>query len=362
MPVRHPLCTALAALGGALPVLALLLFPLLTAAAGPRPDARNSAEPLRVALLLEHSGGDHGWVDVLLAGLSRAQQELPVRTQALAAAPEQDLQEMFRNAAREFDLVLVASGRFHEILRNNAGNFRQTMFGCIDAGVRASNIMSITFADEQAAFLAGAAAAMLTGQTALPGVNKEKIIGWLSGEDVPALRTLLDGFSQGARLVDPETRVIQAVTGSFADANAGAREAARLLDQGVDVLVLAAGMGNAPALAQVRARGAYAVGLDADQDRQLPGRVLTSIVKRADQAVYEIIRAAADGRFQGREILVYDLKNQGVGITNMTLFNAAAGSNAPPDMARRLRELRAEILNHSIRLKSLRARTLCDCL
>lgn len=361
MPVRHSSSVVLA-LGGALPLLVFLLFPLLSAAAGPQPSVRSSGEPLRVALLLEHSGGDHGWTDLLLAGLGRAKQELPVRAHALAAAPEQDLQELFRHAAREFDLVLVGSDRFHEILRNNAGNFRQTMFGCIDAGVRAPNIMSITFADEQAAYLAGAAAAMLTGQTALPGVNREKIIGWLSGEDVPAVRTLFDGFSQGARLVDPESRVIQALTGSFADADAGAREAARLLDQGADVLVLAAGMGNAPALAEVRARGAYAVGLDANQDRQLPGRVLTSIVKRADQAVYEIVAAAAGGRFQGKEILVYDLKNQGVGITDMVPFKAAAGRNAPPNMERRLRELRGEILNHGIRLKSLRARTLCDCL
>ena len=94
----------------------------------------------------------------------------------------------------------------------------------------------------------------------------------------------------------------------------------------------------------------------------MPGRVLTSILKRADKAVYEIVASAARGNFQGKTILTYDLRNGGVDIASLAPFLSAAGKNAPPDLERRLRELRAELLNGSIRLKSLRARTLCDCL
>lgn len=85
---------------------------------------------------------------------------------------------------------------------------------------------------------------MLTTAKALPGINADKTLGWVSGEDVPALRSLFNGFKEGARLVDPEVRVIQAVSGSFADAAAGGKAAQSLLDQGADVLVLAAGLGN----------------------------------------------------------------------------------------------------------------------
>ena len=89
---------------------------------------------------------------------------------------------------------------------------------------------------------------------------------------------------------------------------------------------------------------------------------LTSILKRADRAVYEIVADASRGNFQGKKIITYDLSNDGVGITDPRAFTAAAGQNAPPDLERRLKELRAELLSGSIRLKSLRARTLCDCL
>ena len=143
-----------------------------------------------MALLLETPTGDHDWNDSLAAGLEQARNEFGVRTSVVVAPAGHDdnaLQEMFRTAAQNNDLVLVASDGLHEVLRNNAANFRRTMFGCIDAGVRAPNIMSVTFADEQAAYLAGAAAAMTAQQTSLPGIGGKKIIGWISGQDSPAM-------------------------------------------------------------------------------------------------------------------------------------------------------------------------------
>lgn len=328
-------------------------------------EAPKQQGPLRVALLLETPTGDNDWNDSLVDGLRQAERELGIKASVITAQPGHDesaLQEMFRAAAGNNDLVLVASNGLHEVLRNNAANFRRTMFGCIDAGIRAPNIMSVTFADEQAAYLAGAAAAMLARQTSMPGISGRKIIGWITGEDCPAMRSLLGGFTEGARVIDPEVRVINVVTGSFANAEAGRAAAKNLLDQGADILVLASGMGNGPALQEVKARKAYAVGLDTDKDNQLPGHVLTSILKHPNKAAYDIIAAAASGHFAGKEILVRDLQNGGVDITNMEPFKAAAGKNLPPDMDRRLRELRNEILNGGIRLKSLRERTLCDCL
>jgi basic membrane protein A len=352
-------------------LLSLMLFACLaaflpaTTSAATDTDASKSQAPLRVALLLETPTGDNDWNDSLAEGLRQAEQNLGIKPTVVVAQPGHDeaaLQEMFHTTAASNDLVLVASSGLHEVLRNNAANYRRTMFGCIDAGVRAPNIMSVTFADEQAAYLAGAAAAMAARQTALPGMHGSKVIGWITGEDCPAMRSLLGGFTEGVRVIDPEMRVVNVVTGSFANAEAGRTAARNLLDQGADVLVLASGMGNGPALQEVKARNAYAVGLNTSKDAQLPGHVITSILKHPDKAVYEIVAAAAAGKFAGKEILVRDLQNGGVDITDMAAFKAAAGKNTPPDIDRRLRELRGEILNGGVRLKSLRERTLCDCL
>ncbi|MBD5539534.1 MAG: BMP family ABC transporter substrate-binding protein, partial [Desulfovibrio sp.] len=323
-------------------------------------DAAPRTAPLRAVLLLEHEQASP-WNDLLLAGLERAGRDFGMRTSVVYAPKGEGQAEALRKAAAGADLVLVASDGLHEALRDNAANFRRTMFGCIDAGVRAPNIMSVTFADEEAAFLAGAAAALLT-RAKLPGINAGATIGWLSGEDTPAMRSLFSGFFEGAQLAAPEVRVAQAVVGSFTDGAAAAAKTADLLAAGADVVALAAGAGNPQALAALRSANAYLVGLDTDQSAAFPGHVLLSIVKRADKAVYEIAASAASERFRGKEILVYDLANGGVDAAGLPAFLAACGKGAPESIGRRVGELRRELINGSIRLHSLRARTLCDCL
>ena len=120
-------------------MLAFLLF-LCLGFAQPAHCAEKPQGPLRVALLLETPTGDNDWNDSLVDGLRQAERELGIKASVITAQPGHDeaaLQEMFRTAAGNNDLVLVASNGLHEVLRNNAANFRRTMFGCIDAGIRA---------------------------------------------------------------------------------------------------------------------------------------------------------------------------------------------------------------------------------
>ena len=170
------------------------------------------APALRVALLLEDAAPDQGWNDLLRQGLEQARKELGVRTAVVVAPPQGSnglTQEgIFRAAARQADLVLLSGARLHEILRNNAANFRQTKFGCIDTGIRAANIMCVTFADEQAAFLAGALLSQLHRHGLLPAprtraAGDELTLGWLAGEDDPQLKSMLNGFVEGVRLESP---------------------------------------------------------------------------------------------------------------------------------------------------------------
>ena len=325
--------------------------------------AAGEAPALRVALLLEDAAPDRGWNDLLRQGLEQARKELGVRTAVVVAPPQGSnglTQEgIFRAAARQADLVLLSGARLHEILRNNAANFRQTKFGCIDTGIRAANIMCVTFADEQAAFLAGAAAAMLTADGTQSG-SSPRALGWLSAYETGAVRTMLNGFLEGARLVTPDMRILHRVIGSWTDTAAARAAVQEMLDQGAAVVVLSAGRAGLGTLDLLRQRQALAIGMDADQDSLMPGTVLTSIRKRADRAVEELVTAYADDRFQGAEIITYTLENGGVDITNFASY-AAAGKPLPPRLLQRCKELRMELSRGSIRLPSLRQGTLCNC-
>lgn len=319
-------------------------------------DAAEKAAPSCV-LLLEHDAGAP-YTSLLRAGLDRCGRQLGLPVQTRVAAPGEDLTAFFRKAASENDVVLVASDALHEILRDNAANFRRVRFGCIDAGIRAPNIMSVTFADEQAAYLAGVAAAMLTS-SGLPGMNAEKTVGWLSGEATPAMASLFAGFSAGVEMAAPDVKIIQAVVGSFDNGALAAQKAEQLLAGGADVIVLAAGAGNAGAMPALKRAGAAMIALDAAPATgpDCPA-VAGTIAKAVDRAVCEILASAAGGKFRGREIVVYDLKNGGVAFNGLERYQDA---KKLPDLARRVGELRHELEQGSVRLKSLRQRTLCDC-
>lgn len=315
---------------------ALLLFFCLA------PTLAESAGSLNVALLLEHEG-DSPFNALLKAGLERAGRELGANCSTVIAPAGSDQAGIFRRAASEFDLVIVATDGLHELLRDNAGAFGSTKFGSIDAGIRARNIMSVTFADEQAAFLAGVASALAAPKATL---------AWLSGEDVPALRSLCNGYVEGVKLAEPNRPVARAVSGSFVDPRAAEEKAKSLRAHSPAVVVLASGLGNAAA------RGVFGEILTVAMDEKSEApNTLGSIVKALDRAVYEIVASAVGGDFAAKEIRVYDLANGGV-----DFILSKDSSKKFIDAARRVRELKEEFAKGALRLPSLRQRTLCDCL
>lgn len=330
----------------------------------------SEATALRVALLLEDAAPDRGWNDLLRQGLEQARKELGVRTAVVVAPPQGSnglTQEgIFQAAARQADLVLLSGARLHEILRNNAANFRQTKFGCIDTGIRAANIMCVTFADEQAAFLAGALLSQLHRHGLLPAPrtradSDELTLGWLAGEDDPQLKSMLNGFVEGVRLESPGARVINGVAGSYSSPEKGRAKAEELLGLDINALAVLAGRSGLGAVEAAIAQGRPLVGVDKDQQFLAPKLMLTSIVKRADRAVFEIVKATAQGAFAGNEIITYDLANGGVDIVSPQVWARHAGVRLPAAIERRLAELRLELTRGGIRLPSLRDRTLCNC-
>lgn len=316
-----------------------------------------SGAELRVSLLLEH-GENAPWTMLLKDGLERAAREYNLNARVVIAPPGPGQAEIFRAAAENSDLVVVSGESLRETLRDNAARFRRVKFGCVDAAVRASNIMCVNFADQEGAFLAGVAAALATRQASVPGINSQNVLGWLAGMDTPAMRTLYNGFQEGARFVNPEVKIAQAVVGSFTDSETAEKKTRALIEAGADIVVLAAGAGN-PAAANVLEENSL-WRIDMDREVAAP-HCLCTLVKKADQAIYEIIAAFAKNKFQGKEIIVYDLKNGGVSLEGLTEFSKTAQGKAD-DIIRRIRELAHELSNGNIRIKSLRTRTLCDCL
>lgn len=307
------------------------------------------AAPLRVALLLESDASDGGMADQMRQGLERAGAKADIEARVVICPPESDQTALFREAAETSDLVLLAEPRLHMVLRDNAARYRRVSFGCVDTGVRAPNIMSITFADEEAGFLAGAAAAML--------LKDGQKLGWIEDEEGPVHENILAAWMAGAQVQRPDTRVVRRSCG-FAGTSTDALQ--EMAAAGVGLVAVAAGYAGPAQFRNVAATSMLAMGTDGEHFSEAADKVPFSIVKRYDKAVEELVLARANNQFQGKKILVYDLANKGVDLVLNPVFKKSSG--LPQHIERRMNDLRHEIANGNIHLQDKRIRTLCDCL
>lgn len=303
-------------------------------------------------LFLEHEK-PNAWNQMLEQGFYKGCKQFNFACKVETALPGADQSTKFGEEAQKAWLVIVASDTLHETLRNNAAKFRRVKFGSIDAGIRAANIMSATFADEEAGFLAGYAAAMLADSLK----PQKPVLGWLSGENTPAMQSLYNGFVEGARLCKPSLAIFQALAGSFDDIETAKLKALSLKEQGAQLIVLAAGAGNKIAAESLLKDNVWIILLD--DNFKLPN-VLGSINRRADKAIFDIMSSASE-KFRAKEIDIHNLADSYVNFklapnllkTDKKLFE---------NINRRVEELRKEFIAGAIRVPSLRARTLCDCL
>jgi basic membrane protein A len=175
-------------------------------------------------------------------------------------------------------------------------------------------------------------------------VTKTKTIAFVGGIDIPLLRKFEAGYAAGARQIDPNVRVLVKYIGSFDDPAAGKEIGGVLLDQRADVIYIAAGKAGLGAIEAVKQRsGVYAIGVDVDQDALVPGKILTSMVKRVDVAVLTISRRAARGKTPSGHIEL-GLKDGAIGLTDFRYTRSAL----TPAQFRELDVLRAAIIAHRI--------------
>ena len=352
---------------------ALLLPALLAGAAapvlGPCTVLAADAPSLRVALVLEQNDAQTSLGAALRQGLERARQEGGVELSLISvpdAAQSEEAEEQqlaaFQKAASGHDVVVLATPGLHEVLMNQAGNFRKTRFVCLGAEVKAPNIASVTFADTEVAFLSGAAAATLTVATQIPGINEQRVLGWIGAFDTPTQRAELEAFLQGARLINGETRVLSTFINSQDDSEAARKAALELYAQGADVVAHNLGSADAGVMQAAETQGRYAIGRDAGSAPPAEAVRLFSQQRRTDDAVFDLIKSAKGGTFPGNTVTEKNLANQGVGLHGLEATQQRLGKAFPAELPQRLRELSYEIARGGITVPKVRKKTLCDCL
>lgn len=128
----------------------------------------------------------------------------------------------------------------------------------------------------------------------------------------------LYGYLQGACAVNPDIDVLFSYSNNFGDPAIGRELALAMHEQGADVVFQVAGGTGEGVIDAARDEDFFAIGVDSDQDYLAPGYVLTSMLKRVDVAVYDVIDRLVNGALEGGAVAQYGLDVDGVGISEMT--------------------------------------------
>lgn len=309
----------------------------------------SAEEPIRVCIVFSGLLGDKSYNDSCMAGAERAKADFGVEIKTLEGTEGTEWEANFLAACEDnYDLVICSSSNFEEYMKEHCANYPDVKFAIIDTTVEGDNIVSISFAQNQGSFLAGAAAAMWTTMTDIPGVNEDKIIGWVGGMDIPVLHDFYVGYEQGAKYIDPDVEILQAFAGTWNDPLKGKELTLGFYDLGADVVMnVASGTGNG-VLEGAKEAGKYAIGVDLNQDNDQPGSVITSMLKRVDTACYLVIESVVNDTFEGGSTEYLDISKGGVSLTDFSVMKETLGDAFPDEILDRVAELEQKIIDGEI--------------
>lgn len=259
-------------------------------------------------------------------------------------------------ARNKFDLVYGIGFMMQKAVEDIAKQQKEKHFSIVDAEVKQPNVASILFKEQEAAFLAGVVAAKAT---------EAKKIGFIGGMEIPVIERFESGFLAGVKAVDPTIKVDVQYAGAFDKAEIGKTIASKMYSSGDDVIFHAAGGTGNGLFTEAKdlkkkdeKRVLWAIGVDSDQSAEgvvtVGGKkhnvILTSSLKRVDNAVKDIATKAKDGNFPGGKTTVYGLTENGVGLAEIN-----AESTKKADIEKAVKDWEGKIKSGAVKVPSTRA-------
>ncbi|MDQ7775119.1 MAG: BMP family ABC transporter substrate-binding protein [Paracoccus aminovorans] len=226
--------------------------------------------------------------------------ELEMQSEAMR---EQALRRLAQSGANP---IVMTGFAFGEVLNKVAPDYPETKFVIIDTKVEQPNVLAIEFSEEQGSYLAGVLAAK---------ASKSGTVGFIGGMDIPLIHKFECGYAQGFKAARPDGKIVINYTGTtpaaWNDPVKGGELVKAQISQGADVIYAAAGGTGIGVLQAAADAGILTIGVDSNQNHLHPGKVLASMVKGVDNAVYDAFKAGADVA-PGHKVM--DLASGGVSV------------------------------------------------
>jgi basic membrane protein A len=298
-------------------LLALLcLFALVCSSCATKANDADDRSRVRVGIVFDIGGkDDRSFNAAAFEGVKRAERELGIVLRDVEPGNPTSIEPAMRAfAERGYDLVIGVGFAQAPIMEVVAKDYPNINFAIVDGVSQLPNVASLVFKEHQGSYLVG----MIAARTSKTGV-----LGFLGGMDIGLIHRFAKGYEEGAKSVNPNIRIIPNYVGvtdsAWNNPGKGKEIALAQIGKGADVIFTAAGNSGLGAFDAVEQAGKgadgrathFVIGVDSNQNMVKPGFVLTSMVKRVDNAVYDIVNDVKNKRFTGG-IHVFGLDKDGV--------------------------------------------------
>jgi basic membrane protein A len=245
--------------------------------------------------------GDQSFNDAAYAGLEKAKKEFGYETADIEPTDgetDADKEQRLVSLAKQgYNPVIGVGFAYGPALEAAAKKYPKTSFGIVDSVVEGDNVASLVFAEQEASYLAGVAAAKAT---------KTNTVGFVGGVDIPLIHKFEAGYKQGVQDTDPKVKVLSqyltqtAEEGGFSSPDKGKTAAEGQIEKKADVVYAAAGLSGQGVIEAAAANKVWAIGVDSDQYQQealskYKDSILTSATKDVAKAVYNLAKSVEEG-------------------------------------------------------------------
>ena len=271
-------------------------------------EGGQGGESIRVGLVTDIGGlNDRGFNQLAYQGLKQAESDLNAEIKVLESQSDADYIPNLQQLAEDnYDLIISVGFLMTEATAKAAAAYPDVSFAIVDSAFDPpiDNAQGILFKEQEAGYLVGYMAGLVTESGTVSSVG---------GQKIPPVDKFIAGFQKGAKDANPQVKTINGYSQDFVDQAKCKEVALEQLSRGSDVVFQVAGGCGLGALDAAQQEDAWGIGVDADQ-AFLGEHVLTSALKRVNVAVFNVIESVANGEFEGGGVTIFGLAEDGVGL------------------------------------------------
>ncbi|MGQ9599277.1 MAG: BMP family lipoprotein [Anaerolineae bacterium] len=284
-------------------------------------------------------------------GLQRAQQELGVQAQFIESQAQADYEKNITEfAEQDYDLIITVGFLLGDATAKMAQQYPDINFAIVDYAYDPPipNVAGIVFNTDEAAFPIGYLAAAWADMKD----PADPQVGYVAGMKIPPVEIFIVAYENGVKYYNEKkgknVQVKGVYVGDFEAPDQGKIQGNSLIDEGVDVIFGVGGKTGNGGLAAAKERGKWGIGVDVDQYYTLPNEkdiLISSCMKRLDNAVYSVVEALLKGQFPGGSVYVGTLANGGVGMAPYHDFE----DEIPDELKQEIEAIKQGIIDGTIK-------------